>query len=241
MKKIGLLSISILFSLVLMAQNQVNDALAEERKVPSFHAIKVSTGIKLYLNQGGTEAVAVSASKAEYRDKIVTKVENGVLKIYIEQETFKFWKGISTKGKNPVAYVSVDDLDELDISAGASVVVDGTIKGSKLDLDASSGSVFNGSIDYTTVSVDQSSGSVVKISGSAATLKIDGSSGSVFNGYELTVNNCDADVSSGAGAQITVNKEMNAEASSGGSVSYKGEGVIRNVHTSSGGTVSKRG
>ncbi|NII25021.1 DUF2807 domain-containing protein [Pseudoflavitalea sp. X16] len=241
MKKIGLFVAGILFSLVLVAQKQVNDPLAQERKVSGFHAIRVSNGIKVYLSQGSSEAVAVSASKEEYRDKIVTKVEDGVLKIYYEQETLKFWKNGGTRGKNPVAYVSVDDLDGLDINSGASVSVEGGIKGSKLDLDASSGAVFKGAVDYTTLDIDQSSGSVVKISGNASSLKIDGSSGSVFQGYELSVQNCDVDVSSGAGAQVTMNKEMSAEASSGGYISYKGSGVIRNVKTSSGGSVSKKG
>ena len=36
-----------------------------------------ATGIKLMLSEGNTEEVAVSADKPEYRDKIVTKVENG--------------------------------------------------------------------------------------------------------------------------------------------------------------------
>lgn len=241
MKKIGLFVAGILFSLVLVAQKQVNDPLAQERKVSGFHAIRISNGIKLYLSQGGSEAVAVSASKEEYRDKIVTKVEDGVLKIYYDQETLKFWKNGGMRGKNPVAYVSVDDLDRLHISSGASVSVEGGIKGNKLDLDASSGGVFSGAVDYTTLDVDQSSGSVVKISGNAGTTKIDGSSGSVFHGYELSVQNCDVDVSSGAGAQITISKEMSAEASSGGYISYKGSGVIRNVKTSSGGSVSKKG
>lgn len=242
MKKIGLFSISILFSLILLAQKQVNDPLAQVRKVTGFHAIKVSTGIKLYLSQGSPEAVAVSASKEEYRDRIITKVENGVLKIYYEQETLKFWKnGGGTKGKNPVAYVSIENIDGLDVNSGASVSVEGTIKGNTLNLDVSSGAVFKGDVNFSTLDVDQSSGSVVKISGTASTLKIDGSSGSQFNGYDLIVNNCDADVSSGAGAQITMNKEMSAEASSGGYVSYKGTGVIRNVKTSSGGSVSKKG
>jgi hypothetical protein len=239
MKKIGLFSISLLFSLVLMAQKQVNDPMAQVRKVSGFHAIKVSTGIKVYLSQGA-EAVAVSATKEEYRDKIITTVENGVLKIYYEQETLKFWKnGGGTRGKNPVAYVSIENIDGLDINSGASVSVEGGLKGSKLDLDVSSGAVFKGAVDFTTLEVDQSSGSVVTISGTAGSLNVDGSSGSVFHGYNLTVNNCDADVSSGAGIQLTMNKEMSAEASSGGYISYKGTGVIRNVKTSSGGSIKK--
>jgi hypothetical protein len=238
MKKIGLLGVSILFSLVLFAQKQVNDPLAQVRKITGFHAIKVSTGIKVYLTQG-TEAVAVSASKEEYRDKIVTRVENGVLRIFYEQETMKFWKNRSMKGVNAVAYVSIEKVDGLDIASGASIVTDGTIKGDKLDLDISSGGVFKGIIAFDGVAVDQSSGSVATISGTANTLKVDGSSGSVFHGFDLVVNNCDVDVSSGAGVQITMNKEMSAEASSGGAVTYKGNGVIRNVKTSSGGAVRK--
>jgi hypothetical protein len=241
MKKIGLLGVSVLFSLLLLAQKQINDPLAQVRNVSGYHAVKVSTGIKVYLTQGANEAVAVSASKAEYRDKIVTKVENGVLKIYYEEETLKFWKQFATKGRNPVAYVSVKDIDGLDISSGASIQGEGVITGDKLSLDASSGATFSGEVKFNTVDVDQSSGSVVKVSGSSSDLKVDGSSGSVFHGYDLTVSTCNAEVSSGAGVQVTMNKEMSARASSGGSVSYKGDGVIRNVKTSSGGNVSKRG
>jgi hypothetical protein len=241
MKKIGLLGVSVLFSFLLLAQKQINDPLAQVRNVSGYHAVKVSTGIKVYLTQGANEAVAVSASKAEYRDKIVTKVENGVLKIYYEEETLKFWKQFATKGRNPVAYVSVKDIDGLDISSGASVQGEGVITGDKLSLDASSGATFSGEVKFNTVDVDQSSGSVVKVSGSSSDLKVDGSSGSVFHGYDLTVSTCNAEVSSGAGVQVTMNKEMSARASSGGSVSYKGDGVIRNVKTSSGGNVSKRG
>jgi len=240
MKKIGLLGVSILFSLLIMAQKQVNDPLAQVRKVSGFHAIKVSTGIKVYLSQGA-EAVAVSASKEEYRDKIITKVEGGVLKIYYEQETLKFWKnGGGTKGKNPVAYVSIEKIDGIDLGSGASINVEGELKGGNLNMDVSSGAVFKGTISFNGVDLDQSSGSVVTLSGSSNSLKVDASSGSIFHGYELAVNNCDVDVSSGAGVQITMNKEMSAEASSGGYVSYKGNGVIRNVKTSSGGSVSRK-
>lgn len=238
MKKIGLLGLSILCSLILFAQKEVNDPMAQVRKVSGFHAIKVTTGIKVYLSQG-PEAVAVSASKEEFRDKIVTKVEGGVLKIYYEQETLKFWKNRNMKGVNPVAYVSIEKIDGVDVASGASVETAGSLQGDQLALDISSGAVFKGAVAFKEVRADLSSGSVVNISGTSGSLSVDASSGSVFHGFELTVNNCDVDVSSGAGAQITINKEMSAEASSGGYVTYKGSGVIRSVRTSSGGSIRK--
>ena len=240
MKKIGLLAVSVFFSLLLVAQKQINDPMAQVRNVSGYHAIKVSTGIKVYLTQGTTEAVAVSATKAEYRDKIITRVENGVLKIYYDQEALNFWKSLRTRDKDPIAYVSVVNLDGLDVNSGASIHTEGPISGDKLSLDASSGATFTGEVKFNTVDVDQSSGSVVRISGTSSDLRVEGSSGSSFHGYELAVNTCDANVSSGAGAQVTMNKEMSAKASSGGSISYKGDGVIRNVKTGSGGSVSKK-
>ena len=63
------------------AQTVINDPNVQKRSIAGFHAIKVSHGIQLILTQGSSEDVAVSASDNEYRDRIKTIVENGVLKI----------------------------------------------------------------------------------------------------------------------------------------------------------------
>lgn len=237
-KFLRLVPVMLLFSSVLLAQKEVVDANAQTRNVKGFHAIKVSTGIQLMLNQSNTEAVAVSAPTDEHRDRIKTVVENGVLKIYYDHEDWKFWKNDYKKLK---AYVSVINLDALDASAGSVVKIEGSIKTSKLDVDASSGAVINGNIEANTLNIDQSSGAVINFSGSVKDLKVEGSSGSVLHGYELTAENCTADTSSGGGIQVTVNKELSVEATSGGYVNYKGQGVIKNIKTNSGGNVSRKG
>lgn len=239
MKKTLAFIFGLFLSVSLLAQKQINDANAQVRDVKNFHAIKVSNGIELTLTQSGSEAVAVSATDIEDRDKIKTVVEDGVLKIYFDVDTWKWWR--NNRGtKRLRAYVSVIKLDDLDMSSGSSVKVEGEIKSDKLGLDISSGAQFNGKIEVGSLSVDQSSGAQVNISGKASSINIDGSSGSVFNGYELIVENADIDTSSGSVAELTINKELSAEASSGGSIRFKGSGVIRNIKTGSGGAVSKR-
>ena len=238
MNKYVLAILALLVPVVLTAQKQINDNNAEVRNVKGFHGIKVTSGIRLYLTQGSSEAVAVSASNIEDRDRIRTEVQNGILKIYYDR---KFRDIFKVKNKQLKAYVSIVDIDGLDISAGASVNVDGMLNSDKLKLDVSSGAVFKGSVNANAMNVDQSSGSVVTIAGTAGMVNIDGSSGSVFRGYSLEADNCIAGVSSGAGAQITVNKELSAEASSGGSISYKGKGLTRRINTSSGGSVRRKG
>jgi cytoskeletal protein CcmA (bactofilin family) len=238
MKKLAFLMIVCFISLNLAAQKQIDDANAEVRKVSGFHGIKVSHGITLYLTQGSSEAVAVSANETKYRDRIKTVVENGVLRIYFDNEG-QAWKNINNRKLR--AYVSIKDIDKLDVSSGADVRIEGSLTANSIDVDASSGATIHGAIKANSMDVDQSSGSVITISGSiSGKLKIDGSSGSIFKGYNLTVENCAAETSSGAGVEVTVNKELSVDASSGGYIHYKGAGTIRDVHTSSGGVVARR-
>ena len=240
MKKYYLIYVSLLLSATsLLAQRPINDPDIEVRNVSGFHAIKVSSGIELLLTQSNTEAVAVSAAREKDRNRIKTYVENGVLKIYYDNIIWKLWQVYN--GRKLRAYVSVINIDNIDISSGARVQVEGSLSSDKLGIDASGGSVFRGQVVTGDLDVDQSSGALITISGTAGKLYFDGSSGCVFQGYELVADQCDIETSSGAVAQVTVNKEISAAASSGGLVSYKGAASIRRNKTSSGGNIIKKG
>jgi len=219
----------IAFAATSIAQKTINDPNAEKRNVSGFHAIEVSGGIDLYLSQGN-EAVAVSASKMEYREKILTKVENGVLKIWYD------WKNglkVDWGSRKLKAYVSFKNLDRLEASGGSDVDVDGSINVSKLDMEISGGSDFSGKVDIGEMKVGASGGSDVSISGKTTRLRIDASGGSDFSGYELSADVCDVEASGGSDVHITVNKELSANASGGSDVFYKGNGLIRDIKTSS--------
>jgi len=237
MKKLIIL-LPVLFSVTfLFAQNTViHDANAEVRKVGSFHAIEVSNGIKLIMKQGSEEAVAVSASSPDIRDRIKTEVEDGKLKIYFDNHGWHDW---SVK-KELKAYVSFKNLDKLQANSGADASTDGNINVDNLDIDLSSGADFDGTITATHLDVDQSSGADMTIKGKVNDLSITTSSGADFNGYDLASETCKADASSGSGIEITVNKELQAQASSGGDIHYKGSGVITSVSNSSGGRIKKQ-
>lgn len=213
-----------------------NDANAEIRSVSAFHGIKVSNGIELHLSQGGNPSIAVSASTIEYRNKIKTEVSDGVLKIYYENNN---WNGWSSKGKNLKAYVSVAQIDILNGSSGADVLVDGTINANNLSMDFSSGADFDGSINAINLTVHESSGADMDIKGSVKELLIDVSSGSDFSGFGMIAETCNAEASSGAGVEVTVNKDLSANASSGGSIRYKGSAIISKFTKSSGGSIKK--
>src|SRR4026207_2231578 len=110
MKKIQVMLVAMLIGASLLAQKTINDPNAEPRNVGSFHAIRISNAFEVFISQGGEDAVAISASTPEYKAKIITKVENGVLIIKFDDDK-KFWKGWNGDKQKLTAYISVKKLD----------------------------------------------------------------------------------------------------------------------------------
>ncbi|TAL49982.1 MAG: DUF2807 domain-containing protein [Chitinophagaceae bacterium] len=238
MKKI-LLSLLLLAGLTapIFSQKTYNDANAEKRNVSGFHGIDVSTGIKLVLTLGNSEEVAVSASETEYRDKIITNVENGILKIHYETKTGAINK--RNQSKNLKAYVSYKTLDLLHVTTGAEVEINGVLTASSFELKANTGGLVKAEVSINTLKVNQNTGSKITLSGKTDKLEIEGDTGSKFIGEDMSTNTCDVTVGTGAGVYITVEKEMNVKANTGGYVKYKGAAGIREIKTNTGGSVSR--
>jgi hypothetical protein len=219
------------------AQKTINDANAEKRSVSGFHGISVATGIELTLTKGTTEEVAVSASEIEFRDKIVTEVVDGILKIHYETKTGAINR--RNENKRLKAYVSYKSIDELTVTTGAEVNIDGVLEATTLELKANTGGLVDGEVNIGTLNVNQDTGSKITLSGKADKLEAEGSTGSKFMGENLKTNTCSAEMGTGAGIYISVDKELNVKANTGGFVKYKGNGGIREVKTNTGGSVSK--
>ncbi len=240
MKQLFFLFASALMTTAALAQNKiVYDANAEKRTVTPFHAIKVSHGIELLLNQGNEEALAISAETKEYRDAVKTEVVNGELRIFIRQDLEKWWQQLRKKSIQVKAYVSFKSLDRINGSSGAKTLLEGSITSRELSVDLSSGASLTGEVSMTRLDIEQSSGAKSTMRGRVQHLEVKTSSGAQFYGYNLIADNVKADASSGGKMELSVNKGMTVSASSGGIISYKGEGGITDVKTSSGGKVRR--
>jgi hypothetical protein len=229
---------SFFFSFFLIAscfgQKTINDPNVEVRNASGFHAVDVAGGIDLYLSSGD-EVVAVSAKDVNIRNHIHVEVKNGVLRIWYDwKDRFNF----SNKGLK--AYVSYKALDKIVASGGSDVSVDGVLKSGQLHLDFSGGSDFKGRVESDELHINLSGGSDADISGSAKTVDIDASGGSDFSGFDLITDNCDINASGGSDIDITVNKEITAEASGASDISWKGSANVKKAKASGSGSVSHR-
>ena len=237
MKKVLFIIMALLTYSVSNAQKTiVNDPNAEVRSLhESFHAIKISGGIDLYLSQYETESIAVSASEDKYKNDIKAVVENGVLRIYYDGNNWAIGKNKKMK-----VYVSFKNLDRLQASGACDVHVAGNITVPDLSVAMSGASDFKGAVDVTNLSLDLSGASDAKISGTAASVKIESSGASDVKGYDLITENCTVRASGASDVNITVNKEMNVTASGASDVFYKGNCVIKEMHSGGASTVAKK-
>jgi hypothetical protein len=223
-------------TLTVQAQKVINDANSEKRAIGSFHGLEVSSGVELILTAGNTEEVAVSAATNEFRDRLITKVEDGILKIYYKNEVMKNTK---REKRDLKAYVSYKMLDHLEVNTGADVRIEGVLKSETLKMKANTGGVLKGKIDIGNLEVIQNTGSIITISGTASSLDVEGTTGSIFKGIDLETGSCSADVTTGAGIYITVQKELDVKATTGGFIKYKGNAGIKEAKTNTGGSVTR--
>jgi hypothetical protein len=230
-----LLAAGAIFQGVKLQASQSNDG-RQIRQISGFHGVSVSSGIDLYLTQKNVEEVAVEAGSDD-QDKIITKVEDGMLKIYMKD---KSWFDSGWNKKSHKVFVSFKNLDKLQASAGSDVNSQSVLKLDKLDLDVSSGSDVKIELDANVLRVESSSGSDVSLNGKAAVAEVSASSGSDITARDLETKKCTASVSSGSDISIKVTEELNANASSGGDITYSGNPKVKNIRESSGGDVNGR-
>lgn len=226
----------------------------ENRNVGEFSGINVSTGVNLVFKQEDPASVKViaDADKLQY---IVTKVENGVLKVYVDNKGQK-----NLKFKNINVNVSSPRMNNLKVSSGAIFTTIGPVQENNLTVDGSSGAVVKGRFDIsgntkieassgTSIKVEVnsknltfkgSSGSDTSIAGEAETAAFDISSGALCKGENFKADRVEAESTSGASLSVNASDTLKAKASSGGSIRYRGNPeIISDISKMSGGTLKQ--
>lgn len=212
----------------------------ETRNVGEFSGIEVSTGVNVVFKQENATNLKVfaDADKLQY---IITKVENGVLKIYVDNKGAK-----KLKFKNLIVNISSPKMNQIKTSSGANFSIINNLNGVDVNIDASSGSLVRGKLNISktstieassgsnvkieintgNISVKSSSGSSINVEGNADIGMIDVSSGAVIKAENLRVNTADVESTSGSSVSVNVKDKMKAKASSGGSIRYRGNPKI---------------
>jgi len=204
--------------------------VTENRKLnDDFTAVKVSSGIDLYITQGNIADLSVEADE-NLLDIIKTEVKDGQLRIYSEKN---IWRAKARK-----VHLTVKTINELKATSGSDVYSENIIKTSHFKVSVASGADARIKVIADRVESSASSGADLRISGKTTNHTSNASSGSSIYAYRLKSEETTVKVNSGADINIHASKSINAKANSGGDIDYRGN--PKNVYkkTSSGGSVS---
>ena len=204
--------------------------VTEKRKLNNdFTQVKVSTGIDLYITQGKRVSLTVEADE-NLQDIIITEVRDGQLRIYSKHNI--------RRAKARKVHLTVGSLDELIATSGSDVYTENTIETTNFNIKVSSGADARVTVNAESITSSASSGADLRLSGISVYHTSKASSGSSIYAYGMKSENVTVRVSSGANIDIFASKSINAKASSGGDIDYRGNPKQIDKKRSSGGSVS---
>jgi hypothetical protein len=196
-----------------------------------FKSIEVSNAIDLIIEQSNKTEISVTADD-NLQKNITTKVENGVLIVACDYDTFIDIKSKQVTIKMPI-------IESLSAASAASIASVNTLKSEKNVLKTSSASNLYLKIESDYIACKTSSGSSITIEGMALRLKVTASSGSTVDAHDLLANEVDATTSSGANISVHPIVSLKAKASSGSAIDYNTIPKSLEKKSSSGASVDK--
>lgn len=208
---------------IVLAQNPVN------RPLPSFSKIEAGDRIIVRLAKSDKESASVQVQGID-ASAVKTDVKNGVLQLSVYGEPF-------TKKKVMVT-VNFVTLTSISVTGGADVTTTGLFKAPELVVDLKSGGMLYIDADLGKLTGKLVEGSLLTAEGYAENMDITVSTTATLSAYELECEKVTVKAGTGGKAKINVESELNAEATSKGFISYKGNPQKISKNALSGGTIS---
>jgi hypothetical protein len=219
-----------LFLILLGVQNLF--AQGETRKVGSFQDVRAAEGIDVFLKHGSSTEVRVETSGNTNPSDIITEVSGTYLKIHVRDD-------VRIKNAHAKVYVTYESIGKISASSAANIYSQGPIRAKSLEVSCSSAASVEVELQVEDLQASVSSAGDVILKGRAREVEIDVSSAGEIDAYDLEADKVSVGASSGGSAKVNVVKELNANASSGGGIRFKGNPAKSRTDSSSGGSVKK--
>ena len=196
-----------------------------------FTKIQVSTGLDLYITQGDTKKIILEADE-NLHEFINTEIKDGILKIYSEKN---IWNAEARK-----IHVTIPNLELVSAVSGANVYTENTLNVDSINVICTTGAVIKMSLNANSVQSSATTGSDIELMGNANQHTSSATTGASIDAYKLLSKNTSANVTSGAEINVYASETIDAVATSGGDIDFKGNPKKVNKQSSSGGSISAK-
>lgn len=213
-------------------------------ELPDFRAIYNNSNYTVYLKQTNKQEVTVEALTEIYNLTKIS-VENGILMINLERKpddpNKSIWAKIDDIKLNPTmkVYVSVKNLDEIQVNGAGKVISENSLASSLLNLSLSGSGSMDLDIKGDVVKAEVSGSGKLGIKGYATSLDAVVSGSGSLNAFNCPVEKAKVKVSGSGVAELNVSDNLDALIAGSGSVKHKGntKNTVKKVYGS--GTVDR--
>ncbi len=198
-----------------------------------YNGIDASTAFTVYIDFSNDEESIEIEANDNLHQYIEVKKQNGVLFIGIEDNVHV--RGNATLN----AYITTKDLSSFSASGASRIIVEDLVETNNAQIYLSGASNFKGQFNVDQLYSDLSGASILDIDGFSNDFELDASGASVLRNYVFSTNKMKADLSGASKAYLTVEEEIDIEASGASSLTFKGNAIITHQDLSGASTVKK--
>ncbi|MDB4921564.1 head GIN domain-containing protein [Mucilaginibacter sp.] len=145
---------------------KVSPSEVEDRHLSGFNGVNVAGPFDVFITQGSTESVKVEAP-SDVINRIITEVNNGVLKVYSKHDSWN-WGNWFGNHKKIAVYVVAKDLNAVSITGSGDVSFKEGLTTNSLKLRISGSGDMTGKIDVKSLESSISGSGDMRIAGRAA-------------------------------------------------------------------------
>jgi len=196
-----------------------------------YSGLIISHGFKVFITFSETkEEIEIEADDNLHAFIDVVKTDN---RLIIKVKSNVSIQEPATKN----VFITTKHVDLYAGSGGSDISLQNKLFTDEVDVELSGGSSFTGDLNTTGLTVELSGGSRTDITGESDTYRVGASGGSIFRNYDFSADVLVAYLSGGSLGYVTVNNEIQVNASDGSTLHYKGEATIVKENLSGGSMV----
>ncbi|HHT22368.1 MAG TPA: PspC domain-containing protein [Bacteroidales bacterium] len=204
------------------------DFLTQEREVPAFHAIEVSSAINVELRNQVEQSLSVR-TLVDYQENIKTEVVNGVLKIYSSNTLIR---------PSVKVQIGLDSIAYLKVSGASKVAFLDNFNVKKLNIDISGASKTELKLNSAQkLDVKVSGASKLEAQGVADTLLLNSTGASKVDADDLRTKVSVVDLSGASSADVHTTEEFQGSVSGASRIEVSGNPAKRSNSTSGGSSI----
>ncbi|WP_461453635.1 head GIN domain-containing protein [Mucilaginibacter sp.] len=209
----------------------------QDRHLSGFNAIAAQGSFDVIITQGSSESVKVDAP-ADLMDRVITEVDNHVLKIHNKRHNGSDWNGDWMGHKKITVYVTVRDVNSVDISGSGNVSFKDGLHAESLNLSVSGSGDVIGKVETKDLDCNISGSGNMKLSGHAEHSSVSVSGSGDYSARDVVTSTTAVQVSGSGNASINASSTVTASVSGSGDVRYTGGAHNIVKHKSGSGDIS---